>query len=142
MDARRLIEPHNARAACILNESGLLEELAESLERMSQAPLGPGLAEYRPFLVADADFHASIGRHCGNAFLASAVEGFSGHLRRFSLFGERRVPDAEKAIEEHFAVLKAFEDHQPARAACAMLAHLEGVRARSLAECAETAVLD
>ncbi|MDR1189035.1 MAG: GntR family transcriptional regulator [Bifidobacteriaceae bacterium] len=138
MDARILIEPHNAQAACALGEAGLLEGLVEALERMSQAPLGPGLAEYRPFLMADADFHAVIGRHCGNSFLAGAVESFSSHLRRFSLFGERRVPDAEKAIEEHRAVLQAFQERDPAAAARGMAAHLEGVRSRALAECAES----
>jgi DNA-binding GntR family transcriptional regulator len=134
LDARLLIEPHNTAQACERGDPALLPELEKAFEAMLAAPVGPGYHEFRPFLEADAEFHAIVGRHCGNAFLARAVESFDAHLRRFSLFGDRGVDDSEISIREHRAILEAFRAGKALQAGNAMRQHLEGVRGRALAK--------
>ncbi|MDR1634210.1 MAG: GntR family transcriptional regulator [Bifidobacteriaceae bacterium] len=134
MDARILIEPYNAEVACRLGPEGLVRDLEAVLGVMANAPLGPGFEQYRVFLESDQNFHKLIGRAAGNAYLARAVEGFGGHLRRFSLFGVNGVADALTALAEHRLILEAMKQRRPEEAASAMRDHLKGVRERALVE--------
>lgn len=132
MEARLVVEPHNAALACRRDAAGTADELQQALDAMVAAPVGPGFHGFLPYLKADAEFHEVIGRHCGNKFLFDAWEHFGSHVRRFSVFGDRGVSDSDRAISEHAAILDAFRAGTPDEAAAAMRRHLEGVRDRTM----------
>ena len=134
MEARLLIEPHNAAAACANRSDGLIEELAKALVEMREAPTGPTYREYRLFLIADASFHQIISRYAGNHFLAEALERLGAHQHRFRFFGNTGVTDAPFAIEEHEAVLVAIREGSINNARNAMKRHIQNVLARASRE--------
>jgi DNA-binding GntR family transcriptional regulator len=134
MEARLLIEPYNAAAACSHGHEGLLSELSAALLQMREAPTGPTYREFREFLWADAHFHEIIAAHAGNHFLAEALARLGAHLHRFRLFGGAGVSDASLTIEEHEAILAAMEQGAADRARKAMKRHLQGVLDRAMHE--------
>jgi DNA-binding GntR family transcriptional regulator len=131
MEARLLIEPYNAAAACAHRSEEMLQELRAAMAHMRAAPTGPGFGAYREFLNADARFHQTIARYAGNHFLAESLERLGAHLHRFRLFGENGVTDALLAIEEHEVVLSAIERGLTDQARKAMRRHILGVQQRA-----------
>ncbi|WP_432561293.1 GntR family transcriptional regulator [Kineococcus sp. SYSU DK003] len=133
MDARLLLECHNVALAAERVGDDLLEQLADTVDRMTLAPKGPSFADYRDYHQADSDFHHLVNRGGGNGFLADAFEGLNGQLQRFRLrLTGQGVTDAELAIAEHVAVVDALRARDGVAAAERMRDHLEAVRARAL----------
>ncbi|WP_150307135.1 GntR family transcriptional regulator [Planctomonas psychrotolerans] len=134
MDARLVVEPANAYRACERSTPDLVRELARSIDDLRSAPRGASFAEFRDYWEADERFHRLIAETAGNQFLLSAYNALGGQIQRFRFFGELGVTDAEWAIGEHAEILAAFERDDPAGARDAMVAHLDGVKARALAD--------
>ncbi|WP_380174211.1 GntR family transcriptional regulator [Kineococcus sp. DHX-1] len=137
MDARLLLECHNAAAAAARVDDALLARLQDTVRRMEDAPKGPSFADYQDYHRADNEFHRLLNRAGGNTFLADAFEALNGQVQRFRLrlVGDG-VTDAETAIEEHGALLRALRARDSAAAADLMREHLEAVRSRALADSA------
>jgi len=131
MEARLLIEPYNAAAACAHRTEELLGEISGALQELREAPTGPTYREFREFLWADASFHQIIALHAGNHFLAEVLARLGAHLHRFRLFGDSGVTDAPMTIEEHEAVFLAIEQGSAAKARKAMKRHIQGVLDRA-----------
>jgi DNA-binding GntR family transcriptional regulator len=131
MEARLLIEPYNAAAACAHRTEELLGEHSGALQELREAPTGPTYREFREFLWADASFHQIIALHAGNHFLAEVLARLGAHLHRFRLFGDSGVTDAPMTIEEHEAVFLAIEQGSAAKARKAMKRHIQGVLDRA-----------
>lgn len=134
MDARLLLECRNAALAVAHVDEGLLDRLAQTVQRMAQAPTGPGYAEYRSYHAADNEFHHVLNRAGGNRFLSEAFEGLNGQIQRFRL---RLVPgagvtDARLAVAEHAAIVEALRRREVGPVEDAVRAHLQEVRARAL----------
>jgi len=137
IDARQVIEPAVVRAACAARTDDLIEALRETITEMEQAPRGEDFASYRPYVEADQRFHRLIVEAASNRFLASAYDNIGSHVQRFRLFAKSGVTDAADAIAEHRAIADAVAGGDAEAAVRAMLDHLEGIRARVLAELAE-----
>ncbi|WP_432544316.1 GntR family transcriptional regulator [Kineococcus sp. SYSU DK002] len=137
MDARLLLECHNAAAAAARVDEDLLDRLADTVRRMEEAPKGPSFADYQDYHRADNEFHRLLNRAGGNTFLAEAFEALNGQVQRFRLrlVGDG-VTDAEMAIVEHGALVRALRARDAAAAAERMREHLEAVRARAIADSA------
>ncbi|WP_404287569.1 GntR family transcriptional regulator [Glutamicibacter arilaitensis] len=134
---RKLIEAENAELACARADGEMVEQLADTIERLRTAPTGGSYSEFRDYWKADEDFHRLIAEHTGNPFLLTAYQALGGQVQRFRLFAGRGVTDADCAIAEHTKILQAFQagDAQAARAA--MEKHLDGVGRRAMEDSSE-----
>ena len=131
-EARLLIEPHNAAAACRRRSDQMRSELTQALAQMKKAPAGPTYQEFRLYLEADADFHGIISKYAGNHFLTEALTRLGAHQHRFRLFGNGGVTDAPLAIQEHEAILAAIEAGSSDQARRAMKRHIQNVFQRAI----------
>ncbi|MCC9144343.1 MULTISPECIES: GntR family transcriptional regulator [unclassified Arthrobacter] len=134
MDARLLLEPHNAEVACIRADDAFLAALEHTIEDLRQAPNGPHFADYRSYWEADERFHRMIAEQTDNKFLVGAYTSLGGHVHRFRLFSGTGVDDAGSAIEEHTRILDAMRRGDAGAARTAMAGHLRGVRERAARE--------
>ncbi len=134
MEARLLIEPYSAAAACERRSQELLDGLSDELAQMRAAPTGPGYQEFRAFLKADAAFHKLIASHSGNHFLDEAFDRLGAHFHRFRFFGDAGVTDAALAVQEHEAVLAAIMRGAAGEARKAMKRHIQAVLQRARPE--------
>jgi DNA-binding GntR family transcriptional regulator len=137
MDARRAIEPVNARKTARRMTPELLEELRQAIDdHLTLAPTGPTLAEFRPYWEADERFHRLIAQNAGNPYMLVLHNTLSGQLQRFRLFGGLSVTDAAAAIAEHTKILEALSARDAAAAGRAMDEHLLRVKKRAAAQSA------
>lgn len=132
VDARLVIEPTNAEWACSRATGELCEALQETIERLGAAHTGATYAEFRDYWRADEDFHRIIAENADNPFVLAAFKTLGGQIQRFRFFAGQGVTDADSAIQEHTAILQAFLNRDPGQARAAMVAHLQGVKARSV----------
>lgn len=134
MEARLLIEAHNAHTACRHADEEFLSELERSIEDLRQAPNGPHFSDYRSYWEADERFHRLVAEQTGNRFLIGAYNSLGGHVHRFRLFAGTGVQDAGIATREHTAIVTAMRRGDAVQAQAAMTAHLCGVRDRAARE--------
>ncbi|MDH2393805.1 GntR family transcriptional regulator [Streptomyces sp. HNM0663] len=119
---RLLIEPPTAARAARCRTDAEIAEL-ESLcnsDAITQLVTDDSTPDKLPQL--DVDFHCSIAKQAGNSVV---VENLSLTLTRmclYSLYGRRGV--AERAWEEHRAIVSAIRAGDPDAAARAMHVHL------------------
>ncbi|WP_028279229.1 GntR family transcriptional regulator [Arthrobacter sp. H5] len=137
VDARLVIEPVNAELACASITPALVAELKQTIEDLRSSPTGASYAEFRDYWKADEDFHRIIAEHAGNPFILNAYKTLGGQVQRFRFFAGLGVTDADTAIQEHTAILDAFSAGDPAGARDAMIAHLNGVKQRSIRDSVE-----
>lgn len=88
------------------------------------------LADLREYFAADWEFHLTIIRAAGNRFLLQNAEGLSAHVHRLRQTADHGVMDIDQAVDEHAAILAAFEAGDPERAVAAMREHLGAVARR------------
>ena len=134
MEARLLIEPHNAEVACVRADEAFLERLERSIDDLRRAPNGPQFSDYSSYWEADERFHRLIVEQTRNRFLLGAYNSLGGHVHRFRLFGGTGVRDARIAIEEHTTILAAMRAGDATAARRAMTRHICGVRERAARE--------
>lgn len=132
MDARILLEPHNAEVACAHADAAFLTQLENAVEDLRQAPNGPHFADFRSYWEADERFHRLIAEQTRNKFLVGAYESLGGHVHRFRLFSGTGVDDSDSAIREHVRILEALRRGDAPAARDAMAGHLNGVRERAV----------
>lgn len=134
MDARLLLEPHNAEVACSRAGEAFLAALQQSIHDLREAPNGPHFSDYRAYWEADERFHRLIVEQTANKFLLSAYDSLGGHVHRFRLFSGVGVRDAASAIDEHSRILAAMRRGDPTAARIAMASHICGVGERAIHE--------
>ena len=134
MEARLLIEPHNAEVACVRADEAFLARLERSIDDLRRAPNGPQFSDYSSYWEADERFHRLIVEQTRNRFLLGAYNSLGGHAHRFRLFGGTGVGDARIAIEEHRSILTAMRAGDAVAARRAMAGHICGVRERAVRE--------
>ncbi|MGP2441253.1 GntR family transcriptional regulator [Streptomyces sp. JW3] len=125
VELRLLLEPANAERACARADDGLVAALAQTVQTQRTAPTGPHYANFKTFLQADWAFHSLIAANTGNPFLEQVFDSFNGYMQRYRAFDDHVISDAHESCAEHAAVVDAFRDHSPERAAAAMRTHLE-----------------
>lgn len=138
--ARVMLESTAARLATPADGT-LIRELEEALAAqwvagehlLDVTAAGHGeLSDTTEYFARDVDFHRVIFRHCKNRYLQDMAETLGGQLHRLrqsALYGDIDVTDA---LEEHTAILAAFQSGDPDAPALAMKHHVEQVGKRSL----------
>ncbi|GHB48501.1 GntR family transcriptional regulator [Streptomyces viridiviolaceus] len=91
-------------------------------------------ADLREYFAADWEFHLTIIRAAGNRFLSQSVESLGTHVHRLRQTVDHGTMDLEQAIDEHAAILAAFETRDPERPRAAMRDHLAAVARRVSAD--------
>ncbi|MBB2899475.1 DNA-binding GntR family transcriptional regulator [Kineococcus radiotolerans] len=131
VDVRLLVEPGNAERACARSDDAFVARLWSAVEDQRTAPTGPGYAGFKHYLEADWSFHELVAQGTGNPFIVRTLDSFRGFVQRLHQV-EERVSDADESVSEHEAIVRAFEQRDPAAAAAAMRAHLRGVLDRAV----------
>lgn len=130
-ELRLLLEPHAAaRAVAQLNDD-MLAALTEAAGVMGRrAKSGDERARYSQFARQDAVFHDMILQSAGNELVRETLAHQHTHFHIFRLMFHSRV--TEEALEEHEAIIAAFEARDAATAETAMRHHIERSRDRLL----------
>lgn len=126
-EMRELLEPAAARLAASRASTTVLDQLAESVERMRReqsrvAEVDASYGQFKDFADHDSDFHRIIAATSGNRLVSEALIRLRPHLHLYRL----QFPDgvAADTVEEHARVLDAVQAGDGAAAEAAMRAHI------------------
>ncbi|SHF94140.1 GntR family transcriptional regulator [Devosia limi] len=130
-ELRLLLEPHATGRAVGQMTDDMLATLAEAAGVMGRrAKSGDERARYSQFARQDAVFHDLILQSAGNELVRETLAHQHTHFHIFRLMFHSRV--TEEALEEHEAIITAFEARNAAAAEAAMRIHIERSRDRLL----------
>lgn len=118
VEARFLIEEHNASAAARSATPEMVEQLQEIIEEMRRARTG------RRFIEADARFHEALARAAGNRLLEAVLSGLQPLLLDAMTLGLAVESATQSALADHQAIVDAIERHDAPAAHMAMRVHL------------------
>jgi DNA-binding GntR family transcriptional regulator len=130
---RLVIEAHCALVGAPKRDKSILSQMRQAYDRMAAIPrISTRYREHRRFVQADADFHQALVDSCGNQVMSSTYGSLHALLIQSRLYRNREggsAPSTE-VMQEHRAILDAFEAGNGEAAAQALRAHLEGGRRR------------
>ncbi|MES2976190.1 MAG: GntR family transcriptional regulator [Pseudomonadota bacterium] len=132
---RMLIEAHCARIGATRKNPATVTLLKSLVKKMAGTKhLGAQYREYKKLGQADAQFHQAIVDSAGNEVLSEVYASKQAHLLMSRLFRERADAGSPAGVvmEEHRAVLAAYDAGDGAAAERALVAHLEQSRRRLL----------
>jgi len=118
VEARFLIEEHNASAAARNGTPETVERLQAIVEEMRSARNG------RRFIEADTRFHQTLADAAGNRVLAAVLRGLQPLLLDAMTLGLAIQSATDTAIADHQAIIEAIERHDAPAAHMAMRVHL------------------
>lgn len=130
-ELRLLLEPNATRQAVVRLTKDKLSALTEAAGVMSRrAKTGDERARYSQFARQDSVFHDMIMQTAGNELIRDTLAHQHVHFHIFRLMFHSRV--TEEALEEHEAIIAAFEARDAEAAERAMRTHIERSRDRLL----------
>lgn len=130
-ELRLLLEPHASRRAVAQLTADTLAELTDAAGVMARrSKSGDERARYSQFARQDAVFHDMILKSAGNELIRDTLAHQHIHFHIFRLMFHSRV--TEEALEEHEAIIAAFEARDADAAGRAMQLHIERSRDRLL----------
>lgn len=129
-ELRLLLEPEAAARAARRMDDQKLAELREVAGVMSRRNGGDERVRYSAFARLDSVFHDRILEIAGNDLIRQTLAHQHTHFHIFRLMFHSRV--TEEALDEHQALLKAFEAGDGKAAKRAMREHIERSRDRLL----------
>jgi GntR family transcriptional repressor for pyruvate dehydrogenase complex len=118
IEARFLIEEHNASAAARNATPEILERLQTIIDQMRAARTG------RRFIEADTSFHQALAEAAGNRVLAAVLRGLQPLLLDAMTLGLSVESATKTALSDHQAIVDAIERHDAPAAHMAMRVHL------------------
>lgn len=129
LEARRMVEGQTAFCAAQRITDDILRRIEKTIKTMED-----NVENITAFDVADAEFHALIGRAAGNAVIESYVAHLWG-MRENSMWQiwydqTRKTKNRLQSIDDHKLIFQALKRGQPDVAQTAMKSHLDrlGVR--------------
>lgn len=129
-ELRLLLEPHAAGKAAAAMDAQKLAVLREAAGVMTHGDDTDERLRYSSFARQDGLFHDSIMAFAGNGLIQETLAFQHTHFHIFRLMFHRRV--TEEALDEHKALLDAFDAGDAKAAAAAMRTHIERSRDRLL----------
>jgi DNA-binding GntR family transcriptional regulator len=136
-DFRMLVEGYCARIGAARGNPATVALLASLVKRMAGTKrLGAQYKDYKKLGQADAQFHQAIVDSAGNDVLSEVYASKHAHLLMSRLFRDRADAGRPAAVvmEEHRAVLAAYEAGDGPAAERALVAHLKQSRSRLLGD--------
>jgi DNA-binding GntR family transcriptional regulator len=139
-EAREMLESTAVRLAAA-HVDALLPDLRAAQERHRKAGEAvidafergeADVALASDYFARDSDFHAVILEHSGNRYLREMSTGLGAQLHRLRQSVHRGVTDVREAIDEHMAIIDAFDSRDSVAAETAMTTHIRNVHARAL----------
>lgn len=127
-EVRLMMEPRAAALVALNRTDATIADLELSLERISTAGRGMQSEDFIEFVEADALFHQTISRDCGNKFIAAGLAQLQANLRVGPFYRDRGVVDAEAVIREHTEIIKAIKAGDAEAAEQQMRRHVERAR--------------
>lgn len=135
LDYRIVIEGHCARIGADRHQRGVIAGMKQLVEKMAAIPrLGTKYREYRRFVAYDGDFHQLIVDSADNKVFSETYRALNAIILQSRLYLNREggSTTSSEVVDEHRAILEAFQAGDGARAEAAVRAHLEGGRRRLL----------
>jgi DNA-binding GntR family transcriptional regulator len=127
---RLLLEPRAAGLAAQNRTDDTIATLAQAVDRIAAAGRGMKSEVFIGFVEADALFHQTIARDCGNKFVAAGLFQLQANSRVGPFYRDRGVVDAEAVIRDHTEIFNAIKARDAEAAELHMQRHIE--RARDL----------
>ncbi len=134
-ELRLLLEPYAARHAAMNMDDAALARLKEIAASMSALGSNNQRMHYSSFARLDAVFHDEMMAIAGNQLVRDTLSHLHTHFHIFRLMFQARV--TEEALNEHVAILRAFEQKSGTAAEVAMRDHIARSRERLLQAFAE-----
>jgi DNA-binding GntR family transcriptional regulator len=135
LDFRILVEGACARTGAQAHEAVTLNTLTSLMEIMAKTHrLGTKYQEYRKFVQADTQFHMAVVDSAHNEVISEIYADMHAILLQSRLYLNRRggPTSSQTVLDEHRAVLAAFQEGDGPRAEKAVREHLEKGRERLL----------
>jgi DNA-binding GntR family transcriptional regulator len=132
-DVRLMIELYSAQSIFARGKvRELLQHVRESMERMRRAAHPDGYSDYMGFMDADRELHLQLVMMAGNEYMTRLYRELAVHVFVARAHFLNNVEDARQALEEHDAVLRAFEHGQMDEVTQALRTHITTVKSRIL----------
>jgi DNA-binding GntR family transcriptional regulator len=106
------------------------EQVIRAHEKGQHVPLRLTQAYFR----ADADFHAVMFEHAGNRYLIDMYAQLDALTHRMRQAVHSGPSDVREAVDEHEAILRAFQEGSASAIVEAVATHIERVRQRAIGE--------
>lgn len=129
-DLRLLLEPEAAQRAARMMNAERMAVLHDVAGVMSRGQGGDERLRYSAFARQDAIFHDRILEFAGNELIRQTLAHQHAHFHIFRLMFHSRV--TEEALDEHEALIAAFDTADGSAAKRAMREHIERSRDRLL----------
>jgi len=123
---RKALEETSARLAAEQAQARDIARLHALMKRQRQVE---GRGDREGFHQADEAFHAAIAEAAGHPGIWRFVEQVKIQIDRYRRLTLPVPGRMRRVLGEHAAIVSAIEAHDPARAAAAMTAHLDGLAA-------------
>ena len=129
-DVRILVEVSAVPAGIAHVNSTQLAVLREIIAAMRLLTPGEHYREFRAFNDHDQAFHRKLIALSGNDFLIDMYDTLSPHIHIGRFYHERGVLDTQRIIEEHTAIVEAYERRDTEAAGVSVRRHLLAARNR------------
>ena len=133
-DLRTALETYAARRAAASISGEEIAVLRERQRLAHERAASDSAAAAEAFFHADLALHEVLQKHGGNRRTARLLADVMGQLSLLSLRAAQTTASRLAAIAEHRLILDALAHQDAAGAADAMEAHIQAVKARSLAD--------
>jgi DNA-binding GntR family transcriptional regulator len=144
MEARLVLEPALTIHAAWRVTPEFLDQLLDTIERLSAASEPEGAQSFREYQLADEDFHTLIAKQSANPFLEGAYRSLGGQVQRFRLFYKMGSTGAgsdsqwrsrvASTAKEHRAIYDALAARDSDAAADRMREHIQNAKSRSMSD--------
>jgi DNA-binding GntR family transcriptional regulator len=137
LDYRVVVEGHCARIGAARKHQATIARMKQLVEKMTAIPrLGTKYREYRRFVAYDGDFHQLIVDSADNKVFSETYRSLNAIILQSRLYLNREggSTTSSEVVDEHRAILEAFQNGDGEQAEAAVRMHLEGGRRRLLSQ--------
>jgi DNA-binding FadR family transcriptional regulator len=114
-ELRKVVEPQAAALAAVRRSSQHVEALERALDGMAEHTLATEAGR-----IADQEFHSTLLRASGNAFIVSMISGVGAAVTWTTIFKQREGPLPRDPVPDHVRVYEAVKAADPKAAHVAM----------------------
>jgi len=129
-DVRIMIETHAVQNGVTRATPAQLDALQRTISNMRGLTTGDSYCQFRAFNDQDRSFHHILADTAANDYLADMYDALSPHIHIGRFYHGFGVIAVEQIVDEHLAIIKAYEHHDADRAQDRLRKHLLSARGR------------